>query len=492
MTAATFIEPTYSWHFAKRFLFDSILIRRQYARYLTSWKVPKSRVKKKKKRRKERILNTKINTAAQTLARNVQTGITNLFVPPRFSHRFRHRRDTVPRLRRSPIRSSFRCSFSFASASDVRYGFLKPPREFALEIPRRVSGQDLTANYAFKERRLIPATFRNSETSCDMELPVNIHRYIHRARGGSARLITLRSHCITARYMPAFNPEPLRETECEITRCLPLLSFPHISFIAECRCSVVCFTVAILRKEQVIVDYSSGLHCICSESGINKLSEFCNFSLTTFRRRITCFGFIIMKLSFSFHRFLAFVSMQRQICHELIQLNLFSCVYTHIILSQHWAVKVSDSGFTFTQMLAARILPREKSPGNCRTAIKNFRCNSLADGTFGGHVLALSTLRAIRNFYRTNLRLYGGGCTVTKQPIGTRFYALLHDFSLSLSHILVLILHPQLSSLSVVLSIYLPLAPSQAEHEVYDTVLLAFGNSLPAITLVVRSVGCHI
>lgn len=43
------------------------------------------------------------------------------------------------------------------------------------------------------------------------------------------------------------------------------------------------------------------------------------------------------------------------------------------------------------------------------------------------HLCALSTLRSIRNLYRTNLRLHGGGSTVTKQPIGTRsIHARLH------------------------------------------------------------------
>lgn len=74
------------------------------------------------------------------------------------------------------------------------------------------------------------------------------------------------------------------------------------------------------------------------------------------------------------------------------------------------------------------------------------------------------TLRMIRNLYRTNLRLHGGGSTVTKQPIGAR----LHDTPL------------------------LSFSPPQAEHRVYDTVLLVSGNSLPAITLVVRTVSCHI
>lgn len=55
------------------------------------------------------------------------------------------------------------------------YDFLKL-REFALEIPRRVSNQNSTTNYTFKEQWLIRATFRNSETSCDIEPPVNIHR----------------------------------------------------------------------------------------------------------------------------------------------------------------------------------------------------------------------------------------------------------------------------------------------------------------------------
>lgn len=87
-----------------------------------------------------------------------------------------------------------------------------------------------------------------------------------------------------------------------------------------------------------------------------------------------------------------------------------------------------------------------------------------ASGTFEERAYASSTLRTIRNLYRTNLWLHGGGSTVTRQPIG--------------ASMLGYTTHPPLLSFS----------PPQAKYRVYNTVLLASGNSLPAITLVVRTV----
>lgn len=46
--------------------------------------------------------------------------------------------------------------------------------------------------------------------------------------------------------------------------------------------------------------------------------------------------------------------------------------------------------------------------------------------------------------------------------------------------------------LSYPLLLVLSFSVSQVKRRVYDTVLLASGNSLPAITLVVRTVRCHI
>lgn len=117
-----------------------------------------------------------------------------------------------------------------------------------------------------------------------------------------------------------------------------------------------------------------------------------------------------------------------------------------------------------------------KSSQTCKNAIKNFYSDSFSNGAFGERAFVCTEYSSFdskfipNKFAVTWWRKYGNQAT-DRHALDSC----------------------SITRLSLSLSLFvLSFSVSQVKRRVYDTVLLASGNSLPAITLVVRTVRCHI
>lgn len=129
-----------------------------------------------------------------------------------------------------------------------------------------------------------------------------------------------------------------------------------------------------------------------------------------------------------------------------------------------------------------------KGSRTCKNAIKNFYSYSLSSGAFGECAFVCTEYSSFdskfipNKFAVTWWRKYGNQAT-DRHALN----------SCSITRLSLPPFHPSVSSsLSLPFSSFSAFSVSQVKHRVYDTVLLASGNSLPAITLVVRTVRCHI